>query len=220
VVLFGDSHAMQHFPALEQVALERRYRVEVLTKAACPPSTMRVYNRQMQRRNLECERWREFALRRLARLRPAMVVVGTSTNYPSLAGDRRLSPQASMPAFVRGYAEVLRRLRGLSRHVVVLRDTPRPPGDPPSCVSEHLKDLRKCAFSRQRAYVHPQPERAAIRGARSRRIRLLDTASRFCLRRLCPAVIGDVLVYRRSAHITATYSRTLAGWFERRLPQP
>ena len=41
--------------------------------------------------------------------------------------------------------------------------------------------------------------------------------SRFCLPDLCPAVVGDVLVYRNSGHITASYMKTLAPWLERRL---
>ena len=37
-------------------------------------------------------------------------------------------------------------------------------------------------------------------------------------RELCPAVIGDVLVYRNSGHLTATYARSLTPWLSRRLP--
>jgi hypothetical protein len=49
-------------------------------------------------------------------------------------------------------------------------------------------------------------------------VRVIDAADRFCLGRLCPAVIGNVLVYRQTGHITATYAATLAPWLERRLP--
>ena len=37
VVLFGDSHAMQWFPALNGLAKEHDWRLVGLTKAACPP---------------------------------------------------------------------------------------------------------------------------------------------------------------------------------------
>ena len=33
-----------------------------------------------------------------------------------------------------------------------------------------------------------------------------------------PFVIGNALVYRNTAHITATYMRTLVPWLGRRLP--
>ena len=38
VVLFGDSHAMQYFPALQRIAGRRHWRLVELTKAACPPA--------------------------------------------------------------------------------------------------------------------------------------------------------------------------------------
>ena len=40
-VLFGDSHAMQLFPALEHVAKRRGWRLVELTKAGCPPPPCR-----------------------------------------------------------------------------------------------------------------------------------------------------------------------------------
>ena len=41
--------------------------------------------------------------------------------------------------------------------------------------------------------------------------------NRFCLPDLCAAVVGDVLVYRNSGRITASYMKTLGPWLERRL---
>jgi hypothetical protein len=41
-----------------------------------------------------------------------------------------------------------------------------------------------------------------------------------CAGKRCPAVIGDVLVYRNGAHLTQTYVRTLTPWLGERLPEP
>jgi hypothetical protein len=38
-------------------------------------------------------------------------------------------------------------------------------------------------------------------------------------RRLCAPVIGNVLVYRDTYHMSATFAATLADWLERRLPR-
>ena len=38
-----------------------------------------------------------------------------------------------------------------------------------------------------------------------------------CAGALCPAVIGNVLVYRQSGHLTATYAATMTPWFDRHL---
>jgi hypothetical protein len=37
---------------------------------------------------------------------------------------------------------------------------------------------------------------------------------------MCPAVIGDALVYRNGAHLTAAYVRTLSPWLAKHLPEP
>ena len=50
-------------------------------------------------------------------------------------------------------------------------------------------------------------------------VHVIDPVSRFCGPRRCPAVIGDVLVYRNSGHVTATYVKTMTPWLEPRLPR-
>jgi hypothetical protein len=49
---------------------------------------------------------------------------------------------------------------------------------------------------------------------------LIDPTPVVCLEKTCPAVIGDVLVYRNGAHLTATYVRTLTPWLDKQLPEP
>ena len=48
---------------------------------------------------------------------------------------------------------------------------------------------------------------------------MIDAERQFCLADVCPSVIGDVLVYRNSGHVTATFAETLSGWLGRRLPR-
>jgi hypothetical protein len=43
---------------------------------------------------------------------------------------------------------------------------------------------------------------------------------RHCPGKMCPAVIGDVLVYRKGSHLTATYVLTLTPWLAEHLPEP
>jgi hypothetical protein len=50
-------------------------------------------------------------------------------------------------------------------------------------------------------------------------IRVVDPAARLCLPDVCPAVIGDVLVYRNSGHLTASFVVTLQRWLASRLPR-
>jgi peptidoglycan/LPS O-acetylase OafA/YrhL len=215
VVLFGDSHAMQWFPALEATAKRRHWRLVALTKGGCPPPLVRRLFPGTQRQDPSCDVWRESALRRIERERPALVLVGMSMRYTVLDGERRLGRGESIRALGAGYAPTLARLRAAAGRVAVLTDVPRPPNDIPSCVSGAMRRLRRCAFARGPALANA----FAIRDAAARvpGVDTVDATNRFCLPDLCPAVVGDVLVYRNSGHITASYMKTLGPWLERRL---
>ena len=218
VVLFGDSHAMQLFPALERVALRRRGRLVNLTKAGCPPAAVSVVSPLSRRRYPECDAWREHALRRIEREeRPALVLATGSAHHQVLDGARRLGTGAGVRALADGWGVVLHRLRAAAGEVVVTVDPPRVTFDVPACVSEHPRALRRCAFDRGRA-----SERALTVAGTARAVpgvRVLDPAELLCLEDLCPSVIGDVLVYRNSGHLTASFAATMGPWLGRGLPR-
>ena len=218
VVLFGDSHAMQCFPALERIALRRRWRLVELTKAGCPPQDVRVIYAPARRQYPECDAWREHALGRIEREAPALVVVTASVQYRVVAGGRRLGAGASVQALADGYAPTLRRLRSAAGRVAVVTDAPLPPHDVPACVSAALGDLRRCAFARGPAVARAAAVSAAVE--RIDGVGVIDPTGEFCLSDVCPAVIGNVLVYRNSGHVTATYAGTIASWLDRRLATP
>ena len=218
VVLFGDSHAMQLFPALEHVALRRRWRVVDLTKAGCPPSAAPVVSPLSRRRYPECDAWREYALRRIERdERPALVLAAGSAHHRVLKGGRQLGGDPGVRALAEGWRPVLRRLRAAARHVIAVTDPPRAPLDVPACVSAHLRELRRCAFARGRATARAQAVSEVLRTVDG--IRVLDPTDVLCLEDLCPGVIGDVLVYRNSGHLTASFAATMGPWLGRRLPR-
>lgn len=216
VVLIGDSHAMQYAPALEAITRRRGQRLIVLTKSGCTPAEVAVYNSQLRRRFDECERWRRHSLQRIVAERPRLVVVGNSAAYHVMDGDAALDDHASAPLLAAGLATTLRTLHQSADRVVVMRDNPRPRSDVRGCVSRSLTDLAGCAFSPHEGYGHfPVNTRAAEQVPGTV---LIDLSPVLCPQGICPAVIGNVLVYRNTNHITATYMRTLIGWLAERLP--
>src|SRR3954454_17639837 len=75
VVLFGSSHAMQWFPALNEIAKERDWRLVGLTKSACPPAEVHVYSGVLRREYRECDQWRERTLKRIVQdENPSLIV--------------------------------------------------------------------------------------------------------------------------------------------------
>ena len=103
VVLFGDSHAAQWFPALERLATDRGWRLVSMTKSGCTTADLNVWNGIVKRTYDECNRWREAALGRIAAERPELVVVSDSRGYQPMV-DGKAAPIA------RGAGSVGRRL--------------------------------------------------------------------------------------------------------------
>jgi hypothetical protein len=111
----------------------------------------------------------------------------------------------------------LEKLRRTGAQVVVIKDVPHPDKDVPECVSRSLDNLQECTFARKNALGYPPvDERTAERVEDAR---LVDSTPVVCPEKTCPAVIGDVLVYRNGAHLTPTYARTLAPWLGERLSE-
>lgn len=146
-----------------------------------------------------------------------MVIVGTSTSMSLgvVVDGRRLSPEQSAPHLRRGLESTLRRLRATGARVVVIKDLPRSPHDVPDCVSRQPDRLERCAFRREQPPEHAFDEQstASVEGAG-----MVDPAPVVCPNDLCPAVMGNALVYRDDNHFTATFAGTLMPWLDTELP--
>jgi peptidoglycan/LPS O-acetylase OafA/YrhL len=219
VVLFGDSHAMQWFPALNKIAKERDWRLVGLTKAACPPAEVHIYNATLRRAYRECDEWRKRTLERIVQdEKPSLVVTSSLPTYRPREDGKRLGGDASEEAMVEGYVSTLRELRSTGAPVALIEDVPHPNKNIPQCVSRSLDRLQECATPRSKALGHLKVNARAA--AEVEGVRLIDPTPEVCLKKTCPAVIGDALVYRNGAHLTATYVRTLTPWLAERLPGP
>jgi hypothetical protein len=219
VVLFGDSHAMQWFPALNKIAKERDWRLVGLTKAACPPAEVHIYNASLRRAYRECDEWREQMLERIVQEEnPSLIVTSSLPTYRPREDGKRLPRDASEEAMIEGYASTLERLRSTGAPVALIEDVPHPNKNVPQCVSRSLDHLERCATPRSEALDYPQVNTRVAEDVEG--VRLIDPTPVVCLEKSCPAVIGDVLVYRNGAHLTATYVRTLTPWLGKQLPEP
>ncbi len=212
VVAFGDSHAEQWFPPLIKLAKRHHWRLVGLVRAGCVVGDVE-YERP-------CDIWRRKAMRRiLTEERPDMVVVSNSTGgrYQVVRGENRLDRRRSEPFLIAGFARTLRRLKRNGARVVVIRDQPLAPFEPPDCVSQNQHALNKCTFFSRRKRWHAFDAFAARRVPG---VKLIDPVRILCPRHRCPSVIGRVLVYRNTYHLSATFARTLTPWLERELPTP
>jgi hypothetical protein len=208
VVLFGDSHAAQWFPGLQQVALRRHWKLINLTKAACPAASVTVYNPALGRRYTECDRWRAYALRRIAALKPDGIVMSSARRYHATAS---VADSAGFDrAWGDGTATTIRALRATGARVVLVADSPSTVESPAKCLRKHRTDIRACALPVRQAVRAPQQLRLERAAATAAGATLIDPTAWVCTSR-CPQIVARIPVYRDGHHLTGTYTRWLAG---------
>jgi peptidoglycan/LPS O-acetylase OafA/YrhL len=218
LILFGDSHAMQYFSPLEELANKNDWRLIALTKAECSPGEVEIRSMVADREYSQCDAWRQKELQRIEMAGSrATVVISGDTAYTAYGPNgEELSGAANAEALEAGYVATLRRIERAGLKTVVIRDTPASSSDVPSCVSEDLENLESCAFKR----VRNRDLEFDVRAARAApATKLIDVTAEICPGELCRAVIGNALVYRDKSHLTATYARTLSPWIERDLKE-
>jgi hypothetical protein len=217
VVLFGDSHAAQWFPALQRLATQYRWRLEPMTKSACTPVSVTVFNSIVNRSYTECDQWRKLVLNRIAAEKPALVVVSTSRAYQMLVNGQQVSPSEHPDLWGKGLATTLRALVASAAHVVLLGDTPRSVVDPASCLSLHLDNVLACAVPFSQAVDEGQITLEANTAAMAQAT-FVDPTSWVCRTDPCPPVFGRFLIYRDQGHLTRTYAAALASQLFAQLP--
>ena len=218
VVLLGDSHAAQWFPALERLAVERSWRLISMTKSGCTPGWLTVWSTNMKRAYVECDQWRERVVERITSEQPDLVIVASSHPYPS-PGDGAAAPPDGGTALAAGLAETVDRLAPLAGAVALIGDTPKWDLDPPDCLSAHLDDILACTEVRtsmvDEAWLARERTIAADHGAR-----FVDPTNWACPTDPCTPVIGRYLVYRDDHHLATPYVVALRERLAATLPDP
>jgi hypothetical protein len=205
VVLYGDSHAAQWFPALNAIAVKNHWRLASFTKGACSAANVTIYEPMEKRAYTECAAWHTNALARIKALHPALVVTTSNADGGTVVNTSLHQDDA----WSRGWTSTVQQLRQATGNVVYLNDTPWPKSDVPECLSLHPRQMTTCDRPIRQAVAGGRrltEAKAAIRGGAS----VIDPVPWFCGLSTCPVVVGNILVYYDNSHMTATYARLIA----------
>jgi peptidoglycan/LPS O-acetylase OafA/YrhL len=204
VVLVGDSHADQWVGALEEVAVQRKWRLTLVTKGKCPYTSISVTSSF----TASCNAWNKNLAAYLAAERPA-VVITSQADYGVMTPHGGLEAAASARAMAGDMKKNYAALIAAGSKVVVLRNTPHPGINMGDCVSGNGGNLKECAVPRSKALNNiGAAQIAAVEGLGG--ASLIDLDNAICPGDPCAAVIGGVLVYIDNSHITRTYALSLA----------
>jgi peptidoglycan/LPS O-acetylase OafA/YrhL len=203
VVLFGDSHMQQWQPAFSNAGAEAHWRVVNWTKSACPPAELTVFDSELNRIYTECNTWRQATLKRIAALKPNVVVLTGSENLAA----SNVSPAAYADATV---ATIRVLEQTTTAKIIYFEDTPYPAYNMAGCVAAHLDDVKPCDLAVSHAYTYPD-RHAATRLAIEKLggVTIVDPQPWICDNTECPAIVGNLLVYRDESHISVEFSEWL-----------
>jgi peptidoglycan/LPS O-acetylase OafA/YrhL len=204
VALVGDSNAFMWSPLFQQLAAPRHWRLETLTKGACPLLDLPYVNPIIGREYTECDRWRAQIIARLQTEHPRLIVLSMYRGYGATTS---LRPYES--AWIESLTRLVQQLRGAGSQVLVLGPIPQPNSVVPDCLSVHLDDATACSLRRAKAVNQPGIE-AETSATKARGGQYSDLTALFCTADRCPVIVGNTLVYQDSNHLTPEYARLLA----------
>lgn len=204
VVLFGDSHAAQWFPALEAIATQKGWRLISLTKAACQPAELSLYYRVVGRSYDECTEWRQSAVDAMIELQPELVVVASVSKA-----------RVNLATWEQASSALLARLSPAARKIILLRDTPIPGFDVPTCLARRawnpiLWAQQSCAIKSAAANPKKLSKIQELQADKFDNVFIVDMNRFICSSEPCPAEINSTIVYRDESHLSKNFVKNLA----------
>jgi len=188
MVLYGDSHAAQWFPALLEIANRSGYKLVSLTKSACP-SVDTKRNDQGAFKMARCAKWRENSLSRINRIKPDVLIM---SSFQYFAQPAQFSDRDKW--WDDGQRKLLNQVKNSSPLLIYITDTPHPVRDIPACLANN--SISKCNTSERSNDL-------SIPG-----FKVVNPNPWLCSN-VCPAVKDGVVAYRDASHISVDMSIAL-----------
>ena len=193
VLLVGDSHAAQWFPAFFKLATENKISLFSATKSSCPITSNIIY--VAGKANISCQKWQENLLNFVKAKNFDLIVFSAfdHNNY-----DVRGANWAG------GVSKFIDLIYAKNK-VIQLIDTPKPYGDSVACLSSNAKNLKACEFPIQKVIK-----------IENLKVKYIDPTPWLCPNK-CVAVLNGVNTYRDGSHISVSAAEFLAPQIERAL---
>ena len=216
VVLLGDSHVAQWWPAIERIMAARHWKVVFLVKTSCPYADITAMGPNGPKSS--CDTWRRIAMARIAADHPALVILAANHRPPPVQDGVALEGQAAITAMAAGVGRTIAALQATGAAVVVLGDTPRVPFDPADCLSSNPDHILQCAVPRTDA-VDPAWIAAEQAATEAEGATFVDVDAWICPSDPCPAIIGRYVVYADTNHLTRVFVQALTSRLDAALPR-
>lgn len=209
VALVGGSHAEHWISGLDEVGRHYGFRVVTLLKMGCPLTLDATLSDGGEGLYESCAEWTPDALAALIGLSPDFVFTTATRPVGVLGPD--VTP--------RQYVDLWHALGEQGIRVLAIRDTPwLNRGTGPVRAVDCLGNggtPQECGMPREVSIAALNP--ASLAAAGLDEVRLLDLTDGLCDADSCPAVVGNVIVYHDSHHLSGTWVRSASGELARQM---
>ncbi|WP_307029874.1 acyltransferase family protein [Arthrobacter globiformis] len=199
IVVLGDSHAQQYMAALGPIARDHGWEVVTLLKGNCR------FGAESPERDADCNAFNKASAEYVMEHKPDAVFTVASLTHK----------EAPFETEVPGYPEGIKPFTDAGIDVVGVRDNPRFALNMPECVQKYGTDAPECNPPLGESLAAKSPldaYRGKVDG-----LHLMDMSDFICAGGICPAVVGNVYVYKDDNHLTKTYVQSMIPMFEKRL---
>ncbi|WP_426999195.1 acyltransferase family protein [Pseudarthrobacter sp. N5] len=199
IVVLGDSHAQQYMAALGPIAKEHGWEIITLLRGDCR------FGAESAERDAVCNDFNLASAAYVLEHQPDAVFTVASLTH------KEVPFETAVP----GYLDGIKQFTEAGMDVVGIRDNPRFSSNMPECVQKNGADAPECNHPLNESLAEPSPlddYQEKVVG-----LHLMDMSDFICAEGVCPAVVGNVYVYKDDNHLTKTYVESMIPMFEQRL---
>jgi peptidoglycan/LPS O-acetylase OafA/YrhL len=203
VVVTGDSHAEQFWPALDAIAKARGIHLQWITRTSCAVTADDKVGYNNPTWDDSCRTWRDQVIRRIAG-DPNVTGVITSSHDRRyvVSGTRTVDPGD-------GYVTAWQTWIDAGKSVAVIGNPPDRPDRVVDCVTKAVNTVDPCTL-KKRPTNDPGPLGSAAKRMNSNRFQYLDLTPIFC-DTVCHSIIGGMMVYTQDGHLNSNFVKTLTA---------
>ncbi|AKU17736.1 acyltransferase family protein [Luteipulveratus mongoliensis] len=204
IVVWGDSHAGQWMGAISDFAKQAHLKVILIEKGSCVPLVDTLPFRNGSPYD-ECAAHNTWAMQQIARIKPERVILAgayvTQMNDPG--SKTYLEPAEADVAFQRGIQRTLSALGAHTKRIDVMSDNTSLVKYSGRCLGSRTATRASCVAG-MHSTIASRNEMWATETAKVG-AHFADMVPYLCDDTTCPIVIGNIVAYRDSNHLTQTY---------------
>ncbi|MDQ6752496.1 MAG: acyltransferase [Actinomycetota bacterium] len=199
IVVLGDSHSQQWLPDLDAMAAAHNWQIVMLIKDGCR------YGGDSPTRADDCNQFNALDRDYVTNLHPEAVFTLASLTLKDAPYE------SEVPAYLDGITG----FTDAGIQVIGMRDNPRFNINMADCAATKGASAPACNPPLSQSLAEASP----MDGYRGKvnNLFLMDMSDFICTNDVCPAVVGNVYVYKDDNHLTKTYTQSMAPMFEQQL---